>query len=60
MAYLSGEMDWLGPNIWNSMDKRKKTFWEKRMRRWQIALVVLFPLLFGLVFWLIARLNSHP
>ncbi|HSY18492.1 MAG TPA: hypothetical protein VK815_09175 [Candidatus Acidoferrales bacterium] len=42
------------------MDKRKKTFWEKRMRRWQIALMILFPLLFGLIFWLIGRLGTYP
>jgi len=42
------------------MNKRKKTFWEKQMRRWQIALIILVPLLFGLIFWLIARLNSYP
>jgi hypothetical protein len=39
------------------MDKSKKTRWEKRMRRWQIILIILLPLVFGLCFWLIARLT---
>jgi hypothetical protein len=26
------------------------------MRRWKIALVILMPLLFGVVFWFVARL----
>lgn len=39
------------------MDKSKKTRWEKRMRLWKIALIVVLPLLFGLFLWLFARLN---
>jgi hypothetical protein len=39
------------------MDKRIKTGWEKKMRRWKIMLVILLPLLFGLAFWLVARRN---
>jgi hypothetical protein len=39
------------------MDKRRKTRWEKRMLRWQIILIVTVPLLFGLVFWLVAHHN---
>jgi hypothetical protein len=42
------------------MNKRKKTFWEKRILRWQITLMVLVPLLFGLAFWLICHLNTYP
>jgi hypothetical protein len=37
------------------MDKKIKTEWEKMIRRWQIVLVIMLPLLFGLVFWLVVR-----
>ena len=36
------------------MDKRRKTGWEKKMRRWKITLVILLPLLFGVIFWFLA------
>ena len=39
-----------------NMDKSKKTRWEKRMLRWQIALAILIPLLFGLVLYFVAQL----
>ena len=39
------------------MDKSKKTGWEKQMKRWKIALIILLPLLFGLVFWFVAHRN---
>jgi hypothetical protein len=43
----------------NRMDKRKKTKWEKRMRLWMIALIILLPLLFGFLLWLISHLNRY-
>jgi len=39
------------------VDKKRKTKWERRMRRWQIILAVLIPLLFGLAFWFITHQN---
>jgi hypothetical protein len=37
------------------MDKKIKTDWEKMIHRWQIVLIIMLPLLFGLVFWLVVR-----
>jgi len=40
------------------MDKRRKTRWEKKMRRLNIILAISVPLVFGVAFWLIARRNQ--
>jgi hypothetical protein len=37
------------------MDKRRKTRWERKMRMLAMSLVILVPILFGIVFWLIAK-----
>jgi uncharacterized BrkB/YihY/UPF0761 family membrane protein len=43
------------------VNKKRKTRWERKMRRLQIGLIVVLPVLFGLVLWLAARLlRSGP
>jgi len=37
------------------VDKKRKTHWERKIRRLQISMIILLPLLVGLVLWLIAR-----
>ncbi|MEI6078463.1 MAG: hypothetical protein WCS94_22985 [Verrucomicrobiota bacterium] len=39
------------------MDKRRKTRWERKMKLLKIVLVIFLPLLFGLTFWLVSRMN---
>jgi hypothetical protein len=39
------------------MDKSRKTPWERKMRRWQIILVIVMPVLFGAVFWFATHHN---
>jgi hypothetical protein len=50
----------LGQNSEPPMRKPKKTIWEKQILRWQITLIVLIPLLFGLAFWFICHLHAYP
>jgi hypothetical protein len=39
------------------MDKKRKTKWEKQIRHLPMVLIILLPLLFGVVFGLVARLG---
>jgi hypothetical protein len=52
-------MTWLNSQSVQLMHKSKKTGWEKKMRRWQITLVIVVPLVFGLVFWLVAHHSAN-
>jgi hypothetical protein len=41
-----------------SMDKKRKTRWERKIRRMQIALVVFLPVIFGVAYWFISRMKN--
>jgi hypothetical protein len=36
------------------MDKRHKTRWEKSMKLLLVSLMIVLPLLFGFIYWLVA------
>jgi len=39
------------------MDKSRKTRWERKMKKLIIALIIVLPLLFGLIIWLLAKFS---